>query len=110
MSLKVPHGWNICFSGLYQFSICIPFIHQSCRCIRKAPTLDAASRMRYARPVVAVWAAMLWVVYGTPASKPVILEHATLRDRADVKDTYDYVIVGAGTAGLTLADRLTESG
>ncbi|KAB5539476.1 GMC oxidoreductase-like protein [Coniochaeta sp. 2T2.1] len=28
----------------------------------------------------------------------------------DVKDQYDYVVVGGGTAGLTVADRLTESG
>ncbi|KAK3361481.1 hypothetical protein B0T24DRAFT_562183 [Lasiosphaeria ovina] len=28
----------------------------------------------------------------------------------DVEDTYDYVIVGGGTAGLTVADRLTEDG
>lgn len=29
---------------------------------------------------------------------------------ADVKPEYDYVIVGGGTAGLTVADRLTENG
>lgn len=28
----------------------------------------------------------------------------------DVKAEYDYVIVGGGTSGLTVADRLTESG
>jgi hypothetical protein len=28
----------------------------------------------------------------------------------DVDQEYDYVIVGGGTAGLTVADRLTESG
>lgn len=28
----------------------------------------------------------------------------------DVQDQYDYVIVGGGTAGLTVADRLTENG
>ena len=29
---------------------------------------------------------------------------------ADVKPEYDYIIVGGGTAGLTVADRLTENG
>ncbi len=31
-------------------------------------------------------------------------------DSRDVDKEYDYVIVGGGTAGLTVADRLTESG
>jgi heterodisulfide reductase subunit A-like polyferredoxin len=26
------------------------------------------------------------------------------------KDAYDYIIVGGGTSGLTVADRLTENG
>ena len=42
---------------------------------------------------------------------PSTLRHATLLSRAiDVKETYDYVVVGGGTAGLTVADRLTEDG
>lgn len=37
------------------------------------------------------------------------LRYANILARSDqVKDSYDYVIIGAGTAGLTLADRLTE--
>jgi choline dehydrogenase len=33
-----------------------------------------------------------------------------LLDPRQAQETYDYVIVGGGTAGLTVADRLTEDG
>ena len=33
-----------------------------------------------------------------------------LLGNAEVKRVYDYVIVGGGTSGLTVADRLTEDG
>ena len=29
---------------------------------------------------------------------------------SDLQSSYDYVVVGGGTSGLTVADRLTESG
>jgi ribulose 1,5-bisphosphate synthetase/thiazole synthase len=32
-----------------------------------------------------------------------------LDERALLNQTYDYIIVGGGTAGLTLANRLTEN-
>lgn len=32
------------------------------------------------------------------------------RQPTDIQDEYDYIVVGGGTAGLTVADRLTESG
>lgn len=59
---------------------------------------------------LALWAADAWATAGSATGRPVILEHATLKNRQEIQDMYDYVIVGAGTAGLTLADRLTESG
>jgi heterodisulfide reductase subunit A-like polyferredoxin len=33
-----------------------------------------------------------------------------VRDASALADEYDYVIVGGGTAGLTVGDRLTEDG
>lgn len=37
--------------------------------------------------------------------------HSHIYERGgDIKPEYDYIVVGGGTAGLTVADRLTESG
>jgi heterodisulfide reductase subunit A-like polyferredoxin len=33
-----------------------------------------------------------------------------LQDRTDVQQEYDYVVIGGGTAGLTVSDRLIEDG
>ncbi|RSL72584.1 hypothetical protein CEP53_001040 [Fusarium sp. AF-6] len=37
-------------------------------------------------------------------------EYPTLIQRRDVQEQYDYIIVGAGSAGLTVGDRLSEDG
>lgn len=43
------------------------------------------------------------------AAYPPSIKHATILERqVQVQDSYNYVIVGGGTAGLTVGDRLTE--
>lgn len=39
------------------------------------------------------------------------LKHANILDREEaLREEYDYVIIGGGTAGCTVADRLTADG
>lgn len=53
----------------------------------------------------------LAVAASIASAYPSSLQHAKLVERQeDVQEEYDYVIVGGGTAGLTVGDRLSESG
>lgn len=47
------------------------------------------------------------VVWGLPASA---LRARHLTNVEELRESYDYVIIGGGTAGLTVGDRLSESG
>lgn len=44
------------------------------------------------------------------ASPGSALKARHLTEVDELKDAYDYIIIGGGTAGLTVADRLSESG
>lgn len=37
-------------------------------------------------------------------------QYAKIVERQEIQDEYDYIIIGGGTSGLTVGDRLTENG
>ena len=41
---------------------------------------------------------------------PTVHEARHFTRAADIETSYDYIIIGGGTSGLTVADRLTEDG
>ena len=54
---------------------------------------------------------LVWVGLNLAGAYPGSARRATvLDDLTNVEEAYDYVIVGAGTAGLTVGDQLSESG
>jgi choline dehydrogenase len=63
----------------------------------------------YRPSVLPYWALLLaaQLVFCLPRG----VERSTIiTEASQVEETYDYVIIGGGTSGLTVADRLTEDG
>ncbi len=56
-------------------------------------------------------AAVVTTLLPAASGRPQGLRGAKILQRAaDVEEEYDYIIAGAGTAGLTVADRLSADG
>lgn len=63
--------------------------------------------MRSVRSSVLLLAMAGWAAVSALPSRQSL---ARIVSRQEVQEEYDYVIVGGGTSGLTVGDRLTENG
>lgn len=52
--------------------------------------------------------ALLLLFVQTVSPQPLDTRATVVDPASDLKDRYDYVVVGGGTSGLTVANRLTE--
>lgn len=60
------------------------------------------------RPMLSVHVLALAASLANAAVPRGLHKARVLKEPAELEESYDYVIVGGGTAGLTVADRLTE--
>lgn len=60
----------------------------------------------FQNPVLLLAAAGWTAVLARPTGQGL----AKIVSRQEVQEEYDYVIIGGGTSGLTVGDRLTENG
>ena len=65
-------------------------------------------QFKMARPILSLIVLALAAGLGSAAVPRGIHKARVLKEPAELEESYDYVIVGGGTAGLTVADRLAE--
>lgn len=53
---------------------------------------------------------LLLVLFDVTVALPSRAARAVVKQQDELLEEYDYIVAGGGTAGLTVADRLTESG
>ena len=64
------------------------------------------ARLRLGAIIGALFFTSFSAVRAAPASA---LKARHVKHLADLRPSYDYIVVGGGTTGLTVADRLSES-